>query len=620
MSKNRLGLLLLAALVAAAFAAAQTAPEEAPGAPDGRAWGRTSRPVIRGARHAVSSRTPQATQVAERVLQAGGNAFDAAVAGQAALSVTDPASNGVGSDACILVYDARSGKVFSVNAEGTAPRLATIEWYRQNAGGKIPVNEGLLSASLPAVVDGWYVLLSRWGTMTFEQVLAPATELAEHGFPLSGTVARTIRSSKKIRNYETSRKLYLPGGEAPTEGEIFRNPDLARTLRLLVDAEREAASRSRGGSPAARRQAGLKAARDRFYKGDIARAMAKFSEENGGLYRYEDFAAYTAKVEEPVSVNYRGYEVYKNPSATQGPAELIALNLLEGYDLVKLGHNSADYIHAGVEAIKLAYADREKYLGDMDFIRIPFAGLLSKDYAAQRRRLIDMRKASFDLRPGEPEKFMGAAPVARRVVPNLSGEADHEGDTSYIAVVDRNRNAVSFTPSLHSAFGTGVVMGDLGLILNCRGDYYSLDPQHANSLVPGKRPRSTLTPTLVLKDGKPYMVVGSPGGDDQPMRILQTFLNVVDFGMNIQQAIEAPRWSTTSFPASPFPQTMKPGEMAVEARIPEDVRKDLEARGHKLTVNAPWSMNATSAIVIDPASGVLHAGADPRGDNYALAW
>ena len=427
------------------------------------------RPVIRGSSYAVSTRKPEATQVAERILRAGGNAFDAAVAGQAALAVTDFAANGIGGDACILIFDARSRQVLSINAEGTAPKLATIEWYQNNAGGKIPVDDGLLSASLPSVVDAWYLLLDRWGTMSFEQVLQPAIELAEHGFPLSESLAAVIRSAGKLRKYPTSTRLYLPGGQPPRAGEVFQNPDVARTLKMLVEAERRSASQGR--------RAALKAARDRFYRGDIARAMAKFSEENGGLYRYEDFAEYTAKVETPVSVNYRGYDVYKNPSATQGPVELLILNLLEGYDLKAMGLNSADYVHVGVEAVKLAYADREKYLGDMDFIRIPFAGLLSKQYARQRRGLIHMQKASFEFRPGEPEKFMtGFAPAERTVQPHLEGDARHQGDTSYLCVVDQQRNVVSFTPSLHSYFGTGVVMGELGFILNCRGDYYSLRP------------------------------------------------------------------------------------------------------------------------------------------------
>jgi gamma-glutamyltranspeptidase/glutathione hydrolase len=571
----------------------------------------TMRPVIRGRQAAVSSMKPEATEAARRILQSGGNAFDAAVAGQAALAVTDFALNGVGSDAVVLVYDARSKTVFSINAEPRAPRLATIEWHQKNNGGKLPSSDGLLAGGIPGVVDAWYLLLDRWGTLSFEQVLQPAIELAEGGFPLSERLARTIAGSRKIKKYPSTLKVYMPNGVAPKAGEIFRNPDLAATLKKLVDSEREAKAKGRKGA--------LLAARDRFYKGDIARELARFSEENGGLFRYEDFAEYTAKVETPVSVDYRGLTVYKNPSANQGPAELFALNILEGYDLKALGHNSADFIHTSAEAVKLAMADREKYLGDMDFIKIPYEGLLSKDYARERRKLIDPQKASLELRPGSPAG--GAAP-SEQAGPkvNLEGDASHAGDTSYIAIVDRERNLVSFEPSLHSSFGTGIVMGNTGLIFNCRGDYYSLVPGEANALAPGKRPRSTLQSTLVLKDGQPFMITGSPGGDDQVMRTLQTLVNVVDFGMNIQAAIEAPRWSSRSFPASPFPHTMYPGDLSVEARVPEKVRESLTARGHKLRVAAAWSLGSNAAIMIDMKSGVLSAGADPRVEAYAWAW
>ncbi len=564
------------------------------------------RPVLRGTEYAVSTRKPQSTQVGERILRAGGNAFDAAVAAQAALAITDFASNGVGSDAFVLAYDAKSKRVYSINCEGAAPKLATIEWYKQNAGGKIPVDEGLLAGTVPGVVDCWYTLLDRWGTMTFAQVLAPAIELAGKGFPLSEGAARGIQNNKKLPKFPSSKKVYYPNGRAPQVGEVFRNPDLAHTLEMLVEAERKVKGKGR--------RAALKAARDRFYKGDIAREMASFSEANGGLFRYEDFAAYSARIEDPVYSDYRGYTVYKNPSATQGPSELFALNILRGLDLKSMGHNSADYIHAGVEAVKLAMADREAYLGDAEFVRIPFPSLLSEPFAASRRALIDMSHASLEFRPGRIDGEPAPAVTA------TTGDGDHEGDTSYLAVVDRQRNAISWTPSLHSGFGTGVVMGNLGFMFNCRGDYFSLDPSHPNALAPGKRPRSTLTPTLILKDGKPFLAVGSPGGDDQTMRIFQTFMNIVEFGMNVQAAIEAPRWTTTSFPSSVFPHKMKPGVMAVESRISAEVRQELERRGHKVEVRGPWSMNATSAILVDPVTNVLSAGADPRGDNYALAW
>jgi gamma-glutamyltranspeptidase/glutathione hydrolase len=556
---------------------------------------------------------PEATRAAERILEAGGNAFDAIVAGQAALAVADAAMNGAGSDAVILVHDARAKKVLSINAEGTAPKLATIEWYKKNNDGKLPQSDSLLAGTVPGVVDAWYILLDRWGTMSFAQTLKDAIDMAENGFPISNGLAQTIEGSKKLRKYPSSVKVYYPNGKAPAPGEIFRNPGLASTLKKLVETEKQNAGKGR-------REA-LKAARDRFYKGDIAREMAKFSEENGGLFRYEDFASYTAKIEEPVFIDYRGYQIYKNASANQGPAELFTLNILEGYDLKAMKHNSAEYIHTSAEAIKLAFADREKYLGDMDFIRIPFEGLLSKEYAAERRKLIDSNKASLEMRPGAPETFMkGAEPVDRSVKPNTSGEADHEGDTSYIAVIDKDRNMVSFEPSLHSAFGTGVVMGETGIIFNCRGDYYSLDPGHANALAPGKRPRSTLQSTLVMKDGQPHMIMGSPGGDDQVMRTMQTLLNMIDFGMNVQQAIEAPRWATRSFPASPFPHTMYPGDLSVESRVPEPVRQALIAKGHKLRASGPWTMGANAAIVVDLKTGALSAGADPRTDAYAWAW
>ncbi len=604
-SKTVLGFCaLILGFCLAPFALAQESPA---------ATARTMRPVIRGRVAAISSMMPQATEAARRILAEGGNAFDAAVGGQAALAVTDFPSNGVGSDAVLLVYLASQGKVVSINAEPRAPKLATIDWYEKNNGGKIPDSDGLLSGGIPGVVDAWYILLDRWGTMSFEQVLQPAIELARDGFPISEGRAGAIAHTRKILKYPSTVKIYLPNGEAPKPGEIFRNPDLARTLEKLVEAEKAAKAKGR--------HEALKAARDRFYKGDIAREFAAFSEANGGLFRYQDFAEYTAEVEEPVSVNYRGYQIYKNPSATQGPTELFALNILEGYDLRAMGLNSPDFLHVNIEAMKLAMADREKYLGDMDYIKIPYAGLLSKEYAAERRKLIDMHAASLELRPGSPEKYMSDAPAAKRqAVVVREGNADYEGDTSYIGVIDKDRNMVSFEPSLHSSMGTGVVMGGTGILFNCRGDYYSLVSGEANALEPGKRPRSTLQSTLIMKDGEPFGVLGSPGGDDQVMRTIQTLINVVDFGMNIQQAIEAPRWSTSSFPSSVFPHTMEPGAASVEARIPEATQQALVERGHKLRVSGPWSLGSNAGIIVDKKSGVLSAGADPRVEAYAWAW
>ncbi len=572
---------------------------------------RTAIPLVRGSSYAVTSMSPLASLAGERILAAGGNAFDAIVAGQAVLGLVQPAANGIGGDAVLLVYSAKDGKVWSINAEGKAPKLATVEWYEKHHDGKLPLNDTLLSGTVPGVIDAWYILLSRWGTKSFGEVLAPAIQLAEQGHPLTAAYAASM-GDKKLLKYPSSARLYSPDGRKWKAGDIFRNPDLARTLLRLVEAETAAAGKGR--------LAALKAARDRFYQGDIAREMAAFAEKNGGLFRYEDFAEYSAKVEEPVSTDYRGYQVYKNPSASQGPAELFALNILEGYDLKSLGHNSADTIHYSAEAVKLAMADRDKYLGDMDFIDIPYAGLLSKDYAAERRKLIDRSNASMKLTPGEPELFLNQPKLDRPMDVSISADGDHEGDTSYIAAVDKERNAITFTPSLHSGFGTKIVIADLGFNINCRGDYYSLRRGNANVLAPGKRPRSTLQGTLVTKGGKAFLVTGAPGGDDQCLRSMQTLINIVDFGMDIQAAIEAPRWATRAFPSSPFPHSMIPGDLQVESRIAKSVRDELVRRGHRLWVRGPWSLNLSAGIVVDPERNTLTAGADPRAGAQALAW
>jgi gamma-glutamyltranspeptidase/glutathione hydrolase len=569
----------------------------------------TTRPLIMGRRHAVTSMKPEATGAAARILEAGGNAFDATVAGHAVLALTDPAMNGFGADAIVLVYDAKAKRVVSINAEGPAPKLATIEWYRTHHDGSIPSNDSLLSAIVPGVVDAWYTLLDRWGTMTFAQVLQPAVDIAEQGFPLTRGLANAMNNSPKLRKYPTSRRLYQPA-RPWREGDVFRNPDAGRMLRRLVEAERDAPGR----------RAGLQAARDRFYKGDIAETMARFSEEQGALFRYDDFAAYAVEIEEPVALNYRGYDVYKNPSANQGPTELFALNILEGDDLRRLGLNSAAYIHLTAEALKLAMGDREKFLGDWNFTKIPYEGLLNKAYGAARRKLVDPLRASMELRPGDPAAFMaGGGTFDYFWSVTYDGDASHSGDTSYLAVVDQDRNMVSFEPSLHSTWGTGVVMADLGILFNCRADYFTLEPGKPYTLEPGRKPRSTLQSTLVIKDGRPFLVAGSPGGDDQVMRTMQTLLNVIEFGMNVQEAIEAPRWSSRAFPASSSPFTMRPGDLVVESRIPPDVQAALRAKGHTLTESGPWTLGSNAAIAIDLETGVLQAGADPRVDAWAWA-
>jgi gamma-glutamyltranspeptidase/glutathione hydrolase len=602
---------MLAAIVAAGAIALPVMAQSSK--PTTAPLNRTMRPIVAGREFAVNSMKPQATAAGIRILEQGGNAFDAAVATQAVLALVDPAMNGYGSDAVVLVYDAKAKKVVSINAEGTAPKLATIAWYNEHQDNKIPVDDSLLCGTVPGDIDAWYLLLDHWGTMTLAQVLATAIETAEQGFPITEELARFM-NEKELSKYPSSVKLYQPQGQPYRAGDIFKNPDAGAMLRKLVEAEKGAGA---GGD----RHAGLKAARDRFYTGDIARTIAAFAEAQGALFRYEDFASYSAKIEEPVHTNYRGCEIYKNRSSTQGPAELFALNMLEGFNLKSMGHNSAAYIHTCAEAINLAMADREKYLGDADVIRIPFDGLLSKDYAAERRKLIDPAKASLELRPGNPSTFMAnpADFVDYPVHATTQGVAAHAGDTSYLCVIDKDRNMVSFEPSNHSEWGTKVVIEGLGIILNCRGDYFTLNEGEANALAPGKRPRSTLQSTLVMKDGKPFMVLGSPGGDDQCTRTMQTLLNIVDFDQNVQEAIESPRWASLSYPASPFPHTMRPGVLYVESRIPNEVIEALKSAGHRVTVRRPWSLASLALIQVDPKTGFLLAAADPRTDAYAWA-
>lgn len=574
------------------------------------------RPVIRGTDYAVSTRKPEATLVGLDILDKGGNAFDAAVATQVVLGLTDPAMNGTGSDACILLYDAKTKQVISVNAEGISPALATVDWYMENANGEIPANDSLLAATVPGIVDAWCTILDKWGTMSLTEVLAPGIEMAENGFPISEMLAGQMNSDK-IKKYPTSAALYFPDGKTEWKaGDILTNKQIANTFRKLVEAEQKALAEGKSRSEA------LQAARDRFYKGDIAEVMAKFSEENGGLFRYEDFAAYSVQVSEAVKVNYRGYDVWANPSSTQGPTMLFWLSMLNGYDLTALGLNTPDYLHLMIETAKLAYADREQYLGDWDFIKIPFKGLLSEAYAAERRKLVDPNVANGDLRPGDAWAFEGQAAIENYLqvakADPFADDSIHEGDTSYLCVVDKDRNMVSWTPSLHSGWGCGVVMADLGLIFNCRGDYYHFEPGHANELKPHKRPRSTLAPLLVTKADEPFMVLGSPGGDDQPQRLVQLLVNVVDFGMNIQDAIEAPRFRSSSFPASTFPHIMYPNRVNFEDRIPAETVDILTAKGHNATFVSAWNLGAQCAIMVDETN-ILNAGADPRGDNYALA-
>jgi gamma-glutamyltranspeptidase/glutathione hydrolase len=558
-----------------------------------------------------------------RVLQAGGNACDAAVAATLAEGVLNPHMHTFGGEISALVYSSRAKKVFAVNGNTVAPRAATIEWFRRHNIPLIPFT-GVLAAGPCAAPHALLTMLQRFGTLSFAQVVGPALELAEGGFPLHkalrGPAPAYIQVDFSIagnaelfrKTWPSSAKVYLPGDRIPEVGEVLKNPDLGRTFRRLMEAERKAQGHGR--------EHGLAAACDAFYRGEIAHMIAAHAQAYGGLLSVEDLAAFRCKIEDPVRFDYRGYEVYKCGPWSQGPVFLQQLALLEGYDLKRLGHNSADYLHLLLEATKLAFADREQYYGDPDFVDVPLAGLLSKTYAAHRRALIDFRQASSAQRPGNPRT--GAALLEGE---EIFAARDWGPGTVYVAVVDRERNLASFTPS-GAWIPSSPVIDGLGFPLGTRVQTFYLDPRHPNALVPGKRPRTTLTPTLVLRNGEPSMVFGTPGGDQQDQWTVQFFLNLVEFGMEVQEAIEAPRCSSVHFPSSFYPHTAVPGLLRLEGRIPATVHRELAARGHTIEVKADWSEGDVLGICVDLDKGILRGGADPRGEcsmrmpSYVIGW
>ncbi|MEK6303843.1 MAG: gamma-glutamyltransferase family protein [Acidobacteriota bacterium] len=580
----------------------------------------TFRPVVRGSRGAVAAGHPLSAEAGLRLLQQGGNAVDAGCATILAASVIEFSHFSFGGEVPIIIKTA-SGAPTVINGQGIAPRLATREFFlaraknglQEKGAASIP-SSGILPATVPAVLDAVVTALDRFGTKSLAQVMQPAIELAD-GFPIDELRVRYIENTRKIYEpWPTSAKLFLPGGRVPKPGEMFFQPDLARTLREIVKAER--ASRSRG------RHAALIAARDYFYKGAIAKRISEFSEANGGLLRAADLAAFHAKVEEPAKATYRGYEVYKTGFWAAGPAMLETLNILESFDVRAMKHNSADYVHTLIEAMKLGFADRDRYYGDPDFVKVPGAQLLSKDYAALRKALIDEKHASLEQRPGDPAN---KKPLLNNgVQPALTGEsrvpeAERANDTTCVNVIDKDGNVFSATPS--GAWLPTVVAGDTGVMLGQRMQSFLLEEGHPNVLQPGKRPRVTLSPTLVMKDGKPLFVLSTPGGDNQDQSLIQVLLNIIEFGMNVQEAVEAPRFQTLHLVSSFDDHRFNPGVLNLEDRIAKEVRDDLSSRGHKVEVQAAYgNPSAPTVIMLRPDSGAIEAGADPRRGRYALAW
>jgi len=577
--------------------------------------GFTTRPVIMGTHGMVTSGHYIASRIGIYILEQGGNAVDAAVAMGFALAVLEPYLFGIGGEIPMLIYLANHKKVVAISGQGYAPRNATIEWFKKQGFEQIP-GDGLLAATVPDAVSSLIIALMHFGTKSLAEVLEPAIELAEKGFPVYGILSSAIqRNAERFQEaWPSSAEVFLPNGRAPLYGEILTQPDLSNVFKKLVQAEQKELKRGRIEA--------LQSAHDAFYKGEIAEKIIEFIQNNAfldstgkrnhGLLTKEDLAGYKARIEEPVSVEYRGYEVYKCGPWTQGPVFLQQLTLLEGYDLVSLGHNSAEYIHLLVEVAKLAFADREKYYGDPDFVKVPLDVLLSKEYAAERRKLIDPDHASMELRPGNAESFK---PEVKKKDKDV-----YTGDTTHLDVVDRYGNMVAATPS-GGWFASSPVIKGLGFPLGTRLQVFYLDPQHPNSLQPGKRPRTTLTPSLVLKEGKPFMVFGTPGGDQQDQWTLQFFINCVDFNMNLQAAVDAPTFHSAHFPASFYPHGAQPGVVIIEKRINESTIKELEAKGHKVQLTGPWANGRVVGIRFDSENGLLLGVASPRMETgYAIGW
>lgn len=579
---------------------------------------RSHRPEVTGVHGLVTTGgQPLAAMAGARILMKGGNAIDAAVAVLATLNVVEPANSGAGGNGFMTYFDRASGKVYSLNMTGAAPKsLRAASMTPETLG------EGVQAGIVPGLFGGWIAMLDRFGTMRLGELLEPAIDYAENGHPLDKTVVRGIEGRKTVfQKYPTSAKLFLPNGRVPEVGEMFRNPDLARTFRRVATAEREA--RQRGAS----RKAALQTAFDRFYKGDIAREMARFHRENGGLLTAEDFASYRPLWTEPVHTTYRGYDVYSSPSTSRGGIEVVMqLNLLEGYDVAKLGQNSPELEHLLIESIKVAKSDIYKYVADPKFTKIPLSGMLSKGYAADRRKLIDQSRAIAFPEAGSPPSTLGMtsgdqvepAPVEER--PQFA-EQSLDGHTTSFSVVDQAGNAVVVTPTLGSGYGTGVVVGSTGMLLNngIRIGSTSPYPDNVNYVRGGQIPILNNSPIVVLKDGKLALTLGTPGGETIGQTQFQTLVNVLDFRMPIQEAIEAPRFALQANPN--FYRAGSAVTVRIEGRFPEATLTALRAMGHTLDVVPGFGgIGNMQGILVNQKTGTMTAGADPRSSGYAIGY
>lgn len=588
----------------------------------------TTRPELLGTYGMVASTHWLASGVGMAVLESGGNAFDAAVAAGLTLQVVEPHLNGPGGEAPMILHRAGTGETLVIDGQGPAPSAATPRRFEELGLELIP-GTGLLPACVPGAFDAWMRLLGEFGTLRLADVMGYAIGYAGDGYPLVPQISGTIRAVEPLfrEEWPSSARVYLRNGGVPKPGTRFSNTDLAGTYRRIL-AEAEAATEDRDGQ--------IQAARDAFYRGFVAEALDRWVAEeeamdtsgrrHRGLLTGDDLAGYRARLEQPTKLDYHGYTVCKTGPWGQGPVFLQQLASLLGFDLPAMGHNSAEYVHTVVECAKLAFADREAWYGDPEFADVPLDGLLDPAYVATRRALVG-DDASLLLRPGAPEgRIPRLPPVPTEPAgsstgvgePTVSREGKVDGDTTHLDVVDRHGNMISATPSGGWLQSSPVVPG-LGFCLGTRAQMFWLQEGLPNSLAGGKRPRTTLTPSLALRDGRPYMAFGTPGGDSQDQWSLNFFLAHVHYGLNLQEAIDAPMFHTTHFPSSFYPRTAVPGEVRVEGRMDPKVVAALRERGHRIVVDDAWSLGRLSAVSQGPETGLLRGAANPRGmQGYAV--
>jgi gamma-glutamyltranspeptidase/glutathione hydrolase len=530
----------------------------------------TGQPEVTGRRGMVTSNHPLASAAGFRILLQGGNAFDAAVATAAATSVVDPGNSSLGGNGFATIYVAGSREVKTLNFFGTSPAASRPEIFTHEK-----LNEGILSSPVPSNLEGYRVLLETHGTMDLARVLEPAIELAEEGFVVTSIFHDQIARNREVfARYPTTAAVFLPNGSPPPVGSIFRQRDYARTLRQVAE----------------------RGARD-FYEGELARRIARFFAKEGGILAESDFATYRAKWVDPISIPYRGYKIYTQPPNSSAIALLEELNIMEGFDAKALGHNSAPYLHRFMEAVRLALADRNRYVADTDAVPVPLGALLSKEYAARQRARIDPDRASAAMTPGE-----------------ISREPD--GDTTHLTVVDAAGNVVALTQTLGAGFGSKLIVGDTGLFFSNQMRHMHLEPGSPSQVRGGMRPRSNQSPTIVLKDGEPVLAIGSPGNDGIWQRLAQVIANVLDFGMDVQEAVAAPRFS---YGGSQETGTSIEPVWRVEDGVAPGVIEELRRMGHRIEVVAE-ERGMVNGITRDPKTGALQGGADPRGRSYAIGY